>query len=596
VPVNNYYKILFLPKWFPNKKDKFNGVFVESHALALAKHCNIAVLYVGADESLSQKFELEERKENNMHLVHAYYRNSDLGNGLFGKAQKLLRYFRATYIGLKAIKVNFGKPNLVHVHVLTRPGITALLLKITNKIPYVITEHWSGYLPADGSYKGMLKKFVTRLVVKKAAHITSVSEHLKNAMLQHQLNGNYSVIGNCIKLPNTPIIQNTSQLQAIAIGNIEDREKNIYGLIQAMKTLSSEIPELTLTLIGKGIDQKKLEKLSLDLGLSSKIKFVSEISHDEVYSYLSKSSFLILNSYFETFSVVAAEALACGIPVLATKCGGPEEFIRPEFGKLIPLNNPAELVAGIKWMCANHSSFDKLKMQEFVAENFNCEKIAAQLIHIYHPLIREWEAGNTREKISIPFNWKVLDVGSGDHPNERADVLLEREIEASEHRSGATAVIPEGKKLVLGDATEMPFNNKEFDFVIASHIAEHIDEPEKFCMELQRVAKNGYIETPDAFSEFIFNEQFHKWVVSNKNGVLVFKEKTKHKVFSEFFYRFYYLNEKRTNHEAMYSNSFVVVKFVNLIRKCWKYLPRTYTRFHWKDKFDFKVIRNPKNG
>ena len=98
------------------------------------------------------------------------------------------------------------------------------------------------------------------------------------------------------------------------------------------------------------------------------------------------------------------------------------------------------------------------------------------------------------------------------------------------------------------------------------------------------------------FSEFIFNEPFHKWVVSNKNGVLVFTEKTKHKVFSEAFYRFYYLNEKRTNHKALYSDNKFVITFVNGMRRLWKHLPQTYTRFHWSTNFEFKVIRKSQHG
>jgi len=319
------------------------------------------------------------------------------------------------------------------------------------------------------------------------------------------------------------------------------------------------------------------------------------LPQDAVYKELSSASFLICNSNYETFSVVIAEALACGTPVLATRCGGPEEYVTEQFGKLIPLHDPEELKNGIVFMMQNHASFSREKMMQFAQASFNPTAITQQFISIYNLLISKWEAGNTREILTIPHSWKVLDVGSGDHPNERADVLLEREIEETEHRSGAKAVIPSGKKLVLGDAIDMPFGEKEFDFVIASHIAEHIEEPEKFCSELQRVAKAGYIETPGAFSEFIFNEAFHKWVVSNKNGVLVFTEKTKHHVFSEWFYRLYYLNEKRSGHKAMYSNAKLLILLVNLLRKVWKYLPKTYTCFHWHTSFKYEVIRKTPN-
>ncbi len=595
MPVHSYYKILFIPKWYPNRTNKFSGIFIEKHAKALAKECRVAVLYVGADGNLKTKYDLDVQNENNITTVRVYYQNNDVSTSLVGKAIKFYRYLYAAYLGLKCIKAEFGKPNLVHVNVLTRPGIIALLLYKLNGIPYIISEHWSGYLPADGSYKGSVKKMITRVIVKNAKAITAVSQKLAESMKSHQLRGAYTIIPNCVEQEQLPARSTTEFTNAVMVSNLFDKEKNLSAVLHAVDSLKTVYPNFKLNIIGGGEDETKLKQLTVDLALTNHITFKGILPQDAVYKELSSASFLICNSNYETFSVVIAEALACGTPVLATRCGGPEEYVTEQFGKLIPLHNPEELKNGIVFMMQNHASFSREKMMQFAQASFNPIAITQQFISIYNPLISKWEAGNTREILTIPHSWKVLDVGSGDHPNERADVLLEREIEETEHRSGAKAVIPSGKKLVLGDATDMPFGEKEFDFVIASHIAEHIEEPEKFCSELQRVAKAGYIETPGAFSEFIFNEAFHKWVVSNKNGVLVFTEKTKHRVFSEWFYRLYYLNEKRSGHKAMYSNAKLLILLVNLLRKVWKYLPKTYTCFHWHTSFKYEVIRKSPN-
>ena len=591
MPVHNYFKILFLPKWFPHRNDPFNGNFVERHIKSIATECKCAVLFVVADPKLEKKYEIVSEQDHGYLAIRVYYKNKDWGNSPLGKSIKLFRYLKAAYLGLKFVKTNFGKPNLCHVHVLSRPGIIALGLHSFNAIPYLITEHWSGYFEADGSYRGWLKKSITQLIVKRAKGVTTVSVALQKAMEKHGLTNSYTKISNCVETNLALNQADRNPNLCVMIGNLEDREKNVSGVIRAIDALKNRLPHLQLQLIGAGVDEVALKKLVAELGLNERVFFKGLLPHNQVMEALSSASFLIVNSHFETFSVVAAEALACGTPVLATKCGGIEEFILPEFGQLIPLNDYHALIDGIQYMQAHSKDYNKQSMRDFAQKQFSSTKIAQQFIELYKPLISIWEAGNTREKLTIPSHWSVLDVGSGDHPNERADVLLEREIEATEHRSGAVAVVPKDKKLVLGDATEMPFKEKEFDFVIASHIAEHIDNPEKFCQEIQRVAHAGYIETPDAFSEFIFNEPFHLWIVSNQNGTLCFTEKTKHKVFSEWFYRFYYLNEERTNHKVMRSNNIFVLTFVQLLRKCWRYLPRTYTRFHWKDKFEFKVIR-----
>ncbi len=103
-------------------------------------------------------------------------------------------------------------------------------------------------------------------------------------------------------------------------------------------------------------------------------------------------------------------------------------------------------------------------------------------------------------KMSLPVNADalVLDVGSGGNPYPRSDVLLDR-IEGAEHRNGDSMVID--RAAVFADATNMPFKDKSFDFVVASHILEHMSDPAAFLHELQRVAKAGYIETPNALFE-----------------------------------------------------------------------------------------------
>ena len=91
----------------------------------------------------------------------------------------------------------------------------------------------------------------------------------------------------------------------------------------------------------------------------------------------------------------------------------------------------------------------------------------------------------------------VLDVGAGSCPYPRADILLER-YSGGDHRGGAGLVAD--RPTVLGDALQMPFQDKAFDFVVASHVLEHIKIPELLLKELMRVSHAGYIENAQCFS------------------------------------------------------------------------------------------------
>ncbi len=115
----------------------------------------------------------------------------------------------------------------------------------------------------------------------------------------------------------------------------------------------------------------------------------------------------------------------------------------------------------------------------------------------------------------------VLEIGGGHNPHFRSDVLCDKFLETTLHRQGQVASpVP----LVQGDIEHLPFRDKAFDFVMTIHLLEHVDNPDRACRELARVAKRGYIETPHEFQErLIGGTPAHKWFVVEREGRLVFR-------------------------------------------------------------------------
>lgn len=116
----------------------------------------------------------------------------------------------------------------------------------------------------------------------------------------------------------------------------------------------------------------------------------------------------------------------------------------------------------------------------------------------------------------------VLEVGSGGNPYFRANVLLDAYEETRERH---WAPLVSDRPTVLGFVEKLPFRDKCFDFVIASHVLEHSAEPERFLNELQRVARAGYIEVPDAFMERINPYHDHRLEVTARDGTLLIRKK-----------------------------------------------------------------------
>lgn len=126
--------------------------------------------------------------------------------------------------------------------------------------------------------------------------------------------------------------------------------------------------------------------------------------------------------------------------------------------------------------------------------------------------------------VPVDKNALVLEVGSGGNPYVRSNVLIDSYIEPRERDDVYTKLITD-RPTVLGFAENLPFKDNSFDFVIASEVLEHSKNPEKFLTELQRVARAGYIETPDAFSERLSCYTFHLLEITDYNGLLMIRKK-----------------------------------------------------------------------
>lgn len=166
----------------------------------------------------------------------------------------------------------------------------------------------------------------------------------------------------------------------------------------------------------------------------------------------------------------------------------------------------------------------------------------------------------------------VLEVGSGGNPYARANVLLDAYEETKERH---WVPLKADRPTVLGFVENLPFRDKSFDFVIASHVLEHSPEPKKFLAELQRVAKAGYIEVPDAFMERINPYTDHRLEITCRDNKLIIKKKTSHVI----------------EHETVELYEHRVKSFLTR-----ELIPRRpfafHVRYYWNEKIDYLIV-NP---
>ena len=143
-----------------------------------------------------------------------------------------------------------------------------------------------------------------------------------------------------------------------------------------------------------------------------------------------------------------------------------------------------------------------------------------------------------------PETGLVLEIGSGDNPNPRSNVLVDRYLGADNRERGGNLVVD--RPFVVADAHHLPFKDGAFAYSICSHILEHMDDPQQFARELMRVSEGGYIQSPSEIAERLFHWSFHRWYVNRVGDTLVLHPKEPDEPFGELFDYMYEYNPAYT--------------------------------------------------
>ncbi len=379
--------ILFLTAWYPNELAPLNGNFIQKHAEAVAEFCNVSVLLVCPKKGL-KKHSLKVSKNKNLSEYLLYYPKINSKIPVVTAFLKLFFSIFYTFKGIKIIRKSLKKINIIHVNILTRLGVVALFYKIFRQIPYIITEHWTGYLSTRKEFKGDLKILFTKIAVRYASAVTVVSQNLKKAMEAQGLkNKNYKIVYNVIdtNIFNYKGIKKSGKIKEIIhITNFKDEHKNISGILRTVKQLSETRQDFKLNIVGIGENKITAAAFAHTLGIEKKfVSFLGRVETQQLASLIQNAQFLLMFSNYETFQIPVIESLACGVPVLTTKCGGILDHTGTEFGRVIEPKNEQQLIETINYMLDNASDFKPEKLRQYAENNYGKKKVALQFLNLY---------------------------------------------------------------------------------------------------------------------------------------------------------------------------------------------------------------------
>ncbi len=382
--------IFIIPSWYPWEENEPFGSFIKEQVEYLAKYSsfNYSISLWGQGKfliSIKKSYQvisklekfirstsfIKKREKNLVELFSpALYWSNKILNG---NIEKLIEI---NWGHIKRAQQIYGKVDLIHAHVSFPAGYIAMKLSEKMKIPYIITEHMGPFpLPNFYSKNGIISDKITE-PLGKASGIISVSKFLadeiakktgiQSNIIPNQVN---ELFFNC-----NPKRVNPNNL--IYIGN-PSPSKGFNLLIEALKLLSQKY-QFHLTAIGIPPELKK----TIPTSIAHMVELKGMVKRTEVANAIEKAAILVHPSNYETFGLVVAESMACGKPVVLTKCGGPDEFVAQNRGILVTKRSPEILANAMIQAMTNYQHFDSNNIRTF-AMKFHPVTITREIVNFY---------------------------------------------------------------------------------------------------------------------------------------------------------------------------------------------------------------------
>jgi L-malate glycosyltransferase len=391
-------KILVLPSFYPMQQDYPRGSFFEEQTRLIKKNgIDISVVFNENRSIISFRpwkiktahFQVEDKFEDNVHVMRR--KSWNIVPTKFSLGRRIW-----IFLSLQLIKryiVQYGKPDLIHVHCVFDAGIVAKNLKKKYKIPYIITEHTSSFALGNLSDRQLTEAV---LAYKEACKVIVVSKSFEELLLKKTEFGKIKVevVPNFIDSDffnsDNYTSSKTGFKDYIFTVCYHENNKKIDRLIEAFQLIHDQYPNLKLIIGGEGSRTAYLKSRAKESGIGDKIIFVGILSKVEVRDYLKNARLFVLPSDFETFGVVLIEAMSMGVPVVATDSGGPRDIITPNTGVIVK-RTVEDLKDGIQKVLNNYEKYNKAEIRQHVLANFNGDVIANKYIEIYKSVISENE-------------------------------------------------------------------------------------------------------------------------------------------------------------------------------------------------------------
>ncbi len=372
-------RVLFISSWYPNKIEPKNGNFVQRHAEAVATQHHVEVLHAIGISGQKKKFEIEDHVVNGIRTLIVYYRQTKF------RPTNILRRQKAYQRGFSLLH----KPDIVHANILRNNILFADKLRRREKIPYVVSEHFTHYRSINHHRLGWLAINTARYIASHAAKILPVSRELQNGLEALQIRTPMKVIPNVVNtdefIPSASP-RNNQGYRFLHVSSLR-AVKNPMEILQTSIRLMEEGHDIHLAIGGDGpldelIDVRDASKFA------DRIEVFGAQSESQIAQRMRDSDCFLLFSSDENQPCVLDEAWASGLPAIATNVGGVAEYFPENFGILLPSADTELLAEAMKKMIYQETSVSlRNEMHSYAVDFFSPKSIADHFSAVYSEVL-----------------------------------------------------------------------------------------------------------------------------------------------------------------------------------------------------------------
>jgi glycosyltransferase involved in cell wall biosynthesis len=374
-------KILFITAWYPTKENPVNGVFVREHAKAVSLSGDEVVIIHNerSKNRLKRIYLVSDCMEEGIRTIRISY------SSLFVRPVNFFLYVWGILGISKKLMESGFRPEVIHAHIFSA-GVPAVILGKLSRIPVVITEHWHGFPQKKLKWTD---KIMAKFAMNNAQWILPVSQGLQQGIEAYGINGRFQVVPNVVDpLLFHPIQRDPEQgrQKKILFVGLLVPVKGMPYLFQALARLRQQRDDWQVDIVGDGPSRTEYEHLAQQLGLVQKLTFHGMKSKQEVAEFMRRADLLVLPSLWENLPCVLIEAMASGLPVIATLTGGIPEIFHEELGILVPPGDTDRLCSALFRIMGSLDQFDRGKIAQR-ALSYRPEAVGKLIHSIYQDCV-----------------------------------------------------------------------------------------------------------------------------------------------------------------------------------------------------------------